>query len=207
MTNTEKLSLAHRFLSRTSFYALAICTLIAFGFLAARIEMTRSRGYAFLVWNLFLAWIPYWCAIGVLALVESRSKRRALIALLAAMWFMFFPNAPYIVTDFKHLFDTPHLTWWYDIGLIISFAWTGCFLAVVSLRIMQSLLARRIGALASWVFVFATIGLSGVGVYLGRFLRFNSWDLMTRPGEIFGYIHSPAVEPLSHTRSIGVTLM
>src|SRR5262245_27253677 len=141
MMNATRLFCAHRFLARTSFYALSLSTLIAFGLLAARIQMSRSLSYSFLVWNLFLAWIPYWCAIGVLALVESQSRRRGMVMFLAATWLIFFPNAPYIFTDFKHLFDTPHLTWWYDVGLIIAFAWTGCFLAVVSLRIMQSLLA------------------------------------------------------------------
>jgi len=198
---------AHRFFTRTSFYALTLSTFIGFGLLAARMQMMGSFAYGFLVWNLFLAWIPFWCAGGVLSLVESKSQRRGLMWFLAAIWLIFFPNAPYIVTDFKHLFDTPHLTWWYDIGLIASFAWTGCFLAVVSLQIMQSLVARRVGQVGSWIFVLATIGLSGVGIYIGRFLRFNSWDLITRPQEILGYVRGAVIEPLSHTRGIGVTLM
>jgi uncharacterized membrane protein len=57
------------------------------------------------------------------------------------------------------------------------------------------------------MFVLATIGLGGMGVYIGRFLRFNSWDLMTRPAQVLIYFHRPLTDPLSHTRSIGVTLM
>src|SRR5690349_16261415 len=98
----------HRFFGRTSFYALALSTLIAFGFLLARVQITHTMNYRFLVWNLFLAWVPFWCATAVLWLVESRARQRPLIALLSGLWLIFFPNAPYIVTDFKHLFDTPH---------------------------------------------------------------------------------------------------
>jgi len=68
------------------------------------------------------------------------------------------------------------------------FAWTGCFLGVTSLQMMHSVVRRRIGRLWSWFFVITTLGLSGVGIYLGRFLRFNSWDILFRPGRLLGDI-------------------
>src|SRR5690348_12232256 len=104
----------HRFLVRTSFYALTLCTLICFAFLLARVGMSGERRYGFLVWNLFLAWVPLWCSQAVLWLCEARWEQptgprpsRALILGLSAMWLAFFPNAPYIITDFKHFFDAP----------------------------------------------------------------------------------------------------
>jgi uncharacterized membrane protein len=206
----------HRFLLRTSFYALTLCTLICFAFLLARVHMSGERRYGFLVWNLFLAWVPYWCSQAVLWLCDTRwdggrrlaeRPSRAVIIALSAMWLAFFPNAPYIITDFKHFFDAPTLAWWYDIGLIMTFAWTGCFLGVASLRIMQSLVAHRFGAIRSWIFAIATMGLSGLGIYIGRFLRLNSWDLLVRPQTALGHIGRTIVDPLSHPRTIGVTLM
>ena len=94
-----------------------------------------------------------------------------------------------------------------DIGLLLLFAWTGCFLGVTSLQMMQAVVRRRVGAVSSWVFVILTLGLSGVGIYLGRFLRFNSWDIFLRPGHLLGNIFDAITNPLAHQRAIGVSLM
>jgi uncharacterized membrane protein len=210
---TQRLLALHRFSARTQFYALCLCTGVAFAFLAARMYFTHGRTYSFLVWNLFLAWVPYWCSQGVLYLCELKhepDRRHATgtkIAALAAGWVIFFPNAPYIVTDFKHYLYTPQLTWWYDAGLILSFALAGCFLGVVSLRIMQSLVAKRCGTTIGWAFAISMIGLSGLGIYIGRFLRLNSWDLLLRPHHVLRPIADGFADPFAHATSIGVTLM
>jgi uncharacterized membrane protein len=210
--NDRLLSL-HRFSARTQFYSLCLCTGVAFAFLAARMYFTHGRTYSFLVWNLFLAWVPYWCSQAVLWLSEWPEQVdwprgiKLKIAALTIGWAIFFPNAPYIVTDFKHYLYTPQLTWWYDAGLILSFALAGCFLGVVSLRIMQALVARRCGPTIGWAFAMAMIGLSGLGIYIGRFLRLNSWDLLLRPHHVLRPIADGLSDPLAHATPIGVTLM
>jgi uncharacterized membrane protein len=109
---------------------------------------------------------------------------------LASVWLLFFPNAPYIFTDLIHLGTRFFRHFWIDMTLILLCALTGLVLGFVSLYFMQSVVARKFGRATSWLFVVVALGLSSFGVYLGRFLRLNSWDVFFRPGKIFQRIDS-----------------
>jgi uncharacterized membrane protein len=100
---------------------------------------------------------------------------------VVAAWLLFFPNAPYIFTDLTHLKLVARAGWWTDLIVILFFAVIGLVLAFVSLHQMQNVVAQRHGRLAGWAFVLAVALLSGFGVYLGRFERWNSWDVVTNP--------------------------
>jgi uncharacterized membrane protein len=192
-------------------------SLLAGSFLMLRYEFTGSMRYRFLVWNLFLAWIPYGCAVALEygwsdrdGGEETRHKRRRFTggtALVAVTWLLTFPNAPYILTDVVHLMNGRPFRWWFDAGLVLSFALTGCFLGVASLRIMHERVRERRGELIGWAFVLVVTILSGFGIYLGRFLRFNSWDVLLEPGPIFSALAVRIVDPLDHPQAYGVTLM
>ncbi len=111
------------------------------------------------------------------------------------------------MTDFYHLEKRPPIPLWYDIGLIATFAWTGCFLAIASLKTMQFLVTKRANGIVSWVFVGIALGLSGVGVYLGRFERWNSWDLFLHPHRVLKDLAVPLMNPLNNPRFVGFSLM
>ncbi|NTV63021.1 MAG: DUF1361 domain-containing protein, partial [Oscillochloris sp.] len=119
-------------------------------------------------------------------------------------WMLFLPNAPYIMTDFIH-FGEFGLPWWYEVGMLLAFAWAGCLLGVASLFIMQRIVHERLGVLMSWLFVFASCGLSGLGVYLGRFLRWNSWDVLFSPHSIVDDIIHLLSDPAHYPQMIGVS--
>ncbi|HJZ49304.1 MAG TPA: DUF1361 domain-containing protein [Roseiflexaceae bacterium] len=197
----------HRFLTRNAFYALAISSAFAIGILAARVLRAHQGTYIFLVWNLFLAWVPYGWSLWADSIQRRHPRDWWRLLIPGALWLLFFPNAPYIVTDFVHLYERPPVPLWYDIGLLATFAWSGCFLAVVSLQTMQRLVRQHCGALLSWLFVCASIGLSGLGVYLGRFERWNSWDLLIYPHDVLAAAARPILFPLSHIRSLGASAM
>jgi len=203
----QRVLVLHRTLGRNSFYSLLFCSVVSLCVLAARIYISKTHAYMFLAWNLFLAWIPFTCAMWVTVLDKVRPATRWMLIAPSCMWLLFFPNAPYIVTDFIHLQRIEPPALWFDIGLLVLFAWTGCFLGVSSLQMMQSVVRRRIGRIWSWIFVITTLGLSGVGIYMGRFLRFNSWDILFRPGRLIGNIFDALANPLAHQRAIGVSLM
>ncbi len=197
----------HRFLAEHAFYALALSSALAVGILTARVLRADQGSFIFLVWNLFLAWVPYGWSLWA-ATIQRRYPRdwwRLLIP--GALWLLFFPNAPYIITDFVHLRERPPVPLWYDIGLLAAFAWSGCFLAVVSLQTMQRLVRQLCGRIVSWLFVAASIGLSGLGVYLGRFERWNSWDLLFYPQDVLAAAVRPILFPLSHIRPLGASAM
>lgn len=199
----------HRFLYRHAFYPLALSTFLALAIYAGRVYLSHNwLVYRNLIWNLFLAWLPYFFSLCA-ALVYRLSPRYAwlVIPIPGVLWLVFFPNAPYIVTDFLHLEQRPYVPLWYDILLISSFAWTGIFLAVASLRMMQLLVRNYLGNIVGWFFVACALGLSGLGIYLGRFQRWNSWDLLFHPEKILTDVTVRLINPFDNLRFVGFTAL
>jgi len=173
---------AHRFLATRAFYALWCASVLAYALLAFRIGRTGSWDFRWLAWNLILAWVPY----GASLLADWQRLRRPdrpwrLLA-PSLLWLAFLPNAPYIVTDLMHLTRrADQWLYWYDMVMVVALAWTGCLLGAISLGIMQGIVARYLGQAAGWLFVLGSAGLCGVGIYVGRFHRWNSWDVLLNP--------------------------
>jgi uncharacterized membrane protein len=169
---------------------------------AARIKYSYSYRYGGLIWNLFLAWIPF--VLAYLAYIFSWRKPLLYLAIptFAFLWLIFFPNAPYILTDLQHLSQgSSNVPLWYDVILLIWFSWTGMLLGIVSLYLMQEIIKRQISYWAGWAFVFFVAALSSAGLYVGRFFRLNSWDVLQNPGEIASNITGWLSDP--SLRSIG----
>ncbi|UOQ51047.1 DUF1361 domain-containing protein [Hymenobacter cellulosivorans] len=170
-----------------------------------RVFLTQKIYFVFLLWNLFLALIPFGLST-MLGLAAGPVRARVLLP-VGAVWLLFFPNAPYILTDLFHLEPRSGVPYWYDLALILTCAWNGLMLAYASLLDMQNLVQRRMGSAASWVFVVVALLLSSFGIYLGRFLRFNSWDIITNPLTLFYDILNRVLHPAAHPRTWGVTLL
>jgi uncharacterized membrane protein len=198
----------NRFLLDQAFYPITLSSLLGLAFFAGRVILTHNTViYRNLVWNLFLAWIPYLFSMLAVALHASSLRKWWRLLLPAAVWLAFFPNAPYILTDFLHLSYRYPIPLWYDIGLLASFAWSGLFLAVVSLKSMQELVRAYLGAFVSWVFTLLALSLGGLGLYLGRFSGWNSWDLLFRPRSILADLAARFSEPLSNVGFFTFTFM
>jgi len=198
----------HRFLAMQSFYPILLSTGLALLTYAGRIYQSDSYViYLNLVWNLFLAWVPYLFSMLAAYFYLTTPTRWWRVAGAAALWLIFFPNAPYIITDFLHLSERPYVPLWYDILLISIFAWTGIFLAIASLHTMQRITRRYFGKVMSWVFVAVALSLSGLGIYLGRFERWNSWDLLIRPHSIVENVMARFADPLDNLRFFGFTML
>jgi uncharacterized membrane protein len=159
---------------------------------------TGDPYYRFLVWNLFLAWVPFVFALAAYALALRRSGPA--VVLLGILWLLFFPNAPYILTDFIHLSESPSAPLWYDALMLASFAWTALLLGFASLYLMQAIWRRAAGPAVAWVGVVAALALASFGLYLGRFLGFNSWDALVRPRLILEVIRDDLENPVEHPR-------
>ena len=199
----------HALLLEHAFIPLALCALLCFAFWFTRILFTRSLGYEFLIKNLFLAWLPYFfslVAVGMARGTTPQPKWNAPLIWLA--WLVTFPNAPYIFTDLIHWRNRPPIMpWWFDLGLVLMFGLAGCFAGIVSLKMMHDLVRRAIGGIGGWMFVTAVALLSGFGIYLGRFERWNSWDLFIQPRILLKQTLFSSLGPHSVDRTFGVTLM
>jgi uncharacterized membrane protein len=167
-----------------------------------RMIWTRNLFYSFLIWNLFLAWLPMVFAILACEKYRSVSGRSWGFAGWAGAWLLFFPNSPYIFTDLIHLTTQFYMHFWVDLSLILLCAITGLVLGFVSLFLMQSVVTRMLGRAASWCFIGAVAALSGFGIYLGRILRFNSWDILFKPRELYHEIGRWAADPLASPNSL-----
>ncbi len=185
--------------------ASAICLLLS----AVRMNRSDSARYAFLLWNLMLAWIPFMFA--ALAYILASSRKRILYLLIlasAAAWLLFFPNAPYILTDLQHLsYVSDGMPVWYDVMMLIWFAWTGLLLGMVSLYFMQEIVERMLGRAGGWLFVLVVTGMSSFGIYIGRFMRWNSWDAWQQPFALASDIWNQLRHPLANKEAYGFTFI
>ena len=174
--------------------------------LALRVELTGSLVYAFLGWNLFLAWIP-WLAGQAFRASSRRGAPAAQQLAWLALWLLFLPNAPYILTDLLHLTWRPPVPLWFDLALLLSCAGTGLLLGYISLLDVQATVEERFGRRTGWCVAIGSLFLSGFGIYLGRFRRWNSWHVLTDPAGILRDISDRLLDPMSHPRTYGVTLI
>ncbi|MCL4861782.1 MAG: DUF1361 domain-containing protein [Caldilineaceae bacterium] len=187
--------------------ALLLSSLMSVATVVFRVYYSGSSAYVFLVWNLFLAWAPLLCALALWQFAIYGRRATLLLLPFLGCWFLFFPNSPYIVTDFLHLTQRHNIPLWYDLLLIFSFAWNGLILGFVSLWIVQGVIQALYGRWLSWVTVSATLAASGFGIYLGRFLRWNSWDLLTDPYGLARDIYVRLADPLAHPHTLAVTVL
>ena len=176
----------------------------AFGvsLVAFRYAWSGQAGYGNLVWNLVLAWVPFVLALLVYDRVR-RGSRGLGVVVSAALWLVFLPNAPYLVTDFVLLREIDGMPVWFDVALLTTFAWTGLLLGFASVYLVQVAAVRLYGTAAGWLAALGALGLSGLGVYLGRYLRLNSWDLLVQPSSVAGEV----LERLASPQLVGMSLV
>ena len=170
-----------------------------------RFIYTDTKVFLFLNWNLFLAFLP-WLFTSVAISKPRLQKKKIVITALLVVWLLFFPNAPYILTDLFHLRLKTAMPIWFDLVLILSFAWTGLLFGFMSLWDIELMLSRFIKkrwvTLISVVFLF----LGSFGIYIGRYLRWNSWDIITEPFNLMYDIGDRVINPFSHPRTWGITI-
>lgn len=172
--------------------------------LAARMIVTDSLEYIFLPWNLFLAFVPY----GITQLVTGRIdfiENRWKLVLVLVVWLLFIPNSFYIITDLVHFTRVRSAPKWFDLLLIFSFAWNGILFGIVSLRKVEVISAVIRGRHFSVMLVFAVMWLNALGIYIGRYLRFNSWDIITDPFSLVAEISDLLFNPLQNSVAWGMT--
>lgn len=147
--------------------------------------------YKNMLWNVFLAILPLLFA----SIMWTYARRWGYIrqGIFGVLWLLFFPNAPYMITDIIHisgdsfflnrveysqLEHSTNMILWIRIAYIGIGMLIGVLAGMLSLRMVHELLKRRLGSLASHIALLIICVLSGYGIYLGRFLRLNSWNLI-----------------------------
>ena len=179
---------------------------LTFTFLLVLLRSTWSGKltFAFLPWNLFLAWVPFLLSS---RLNPKRPLHDARNLTFLGLWLLFFPNAPYLITDLLHFDPQPPVPAWFDILLLFSAAWTGLWLGLLSLARVERFLLAQWSEMRVGMVMPCLLFLSGYGVYLGRVLRWNSWDLFTSPFSILRDTAMRIRHPFHHMDTWVVTLV
>lgn len=178
------------------FAALVLASAGSTLLVAGRVFHTGRLTYGFLVYNLTLAWIPLTFAAAAEAFDRLKSRLGTGLTLLSiGAWLVFFPNAPYIVTDLMHLRVQDNRLLWLDLIALQAFACTGLALGFLSLAIVQRIVARRVGRPLSWILASTVIAASAFGIYLGRFRRWTSWDVLRNPTGLMADVGATLLHP------------
>ncbi len=149
----------------------------------ARWTVTGQLSYVFLAKNLALAWLPAGLAF---ALRRQTGLPGGVFVLALLGWVLLHPNAPYIVTDLVHLATPRRTVLWMDVLAIGAAAAAGLMLGLASVQwVAEAIGVRRGRPLPAFAVVTGAAAVGALGVYFGRFARWNSWDVLTRPGELF----------------------
>jgi uncharacterized membrane protein len=164
------------------------------GMLLYRCIFSLSFHYTSLLWNLFLALLPYFVSKQLIKCEGLNFKA----ALLLTAWLLLFPNSPYILTDLIHFSPKDNIPFWYDILLYASAAFNGLLPGLVSLRKVETFLSKHLQVFWVRTSIFFCLLLSGYGLYLGRFLRFNSWDVITDSKKLLVVSERDILSPEQH---------
>jgi len=187
---------------RTVFVVASLTSLSLF-LLMVRLKLTHSYFFLFLVWNLFLAAIPF---LITFHLSGKNKVRKYRLLMWFALWLLFLPNAPYIITDFIHLQHLKSNILWLDAILIGVYAFSGLLFYLISVQDMEELLQRHYHPKKVKYLLWMLPFLVGFGIYLGRFLRWNSWDVIQRPQNLLQDLVGILTYPMKHQGAWLVTL-
>lgn len=183
---------------------LAASILFSVLMVMARIAYTGKLTFIFFVWNLFLAYVPYFISSWLHrhpAWVASRWR----FALVFVAWLLFIPNAFYIITDLFHISVYYGMPLWFDVALIFSFAWNGVVLGVLSLRQMEKIFVLKFPQRNELFFIYPVMVLNAMGIFIGRYLRFNSWDIITSPFSLITDTVLVFADPIYFKIAVGMT--
>ncbi len=187
---------------------LLISSVTVFGLLvlAFRIHKTDSIHFMFLIWNLFLAGIP-WIVSSLLIVFPKLRKRYFILIPAAIIWLLFIPNTFYILTDLFHLNYENLAPIWYDLVLIFSFAWAGIMLGFTSIKDLELILSEKINKKIVVLITSLMLFIISFGIYLGRFLRWNSWNIINEPSNLLFDITDRFANPFDYPSTWGMTIL
>ncbi len=185
---------------------LALSIIFSCFLVLVRIAFTGRLTFVYLIWNLFLAFVPFF-------MTQSADRKPEWILgkigfiFFFLVWIVWILNSFYILTDLFHLGDSSAdriIPLWFDLALILSFAWNGCMLGILSVRQMEKILVRHVTRSHELFFLFPVMLLNAWGIYIGRYLRFNSWDVITDPFQLVRDIGGMLLHPMANRKAWGM---
>lgn len=187
-------------------WPLGLLSFVSISFFAIGAIENHTHDFWYLIWNLFLAWLPLVFVLWLLWVIKRWGWTSWIGIALTLLWLNFLPNSFYMVSDIIHLQDYQRMNIVFDAVMFSMFVLTGLLLGYTSLYLVHMELIKRLKKMTAWVWVIAVLALCSFAIYLGRDLRMNSWDILTNPAGILFDISDPIANPTTHGLVFTTTL-
>ena len=181
-------------------------TAVSTGLFVAGAVANRSLAFGFMLYNLFLAWVPFVTVAFLLKALRTNLWSSRWPLALTLLWLIFLPNSFYMISDFVHIQDVADRNLLYDVVMFTSCIFTAAALGFSSLYMVHAELSRRMSLRSSSVLIGIILTLCSFGIYLGRNLRWNSWDVLVNPAGILFDVSDHIIHPLQHGAMFTTTL-
>lgn len=172
-----------------------------------RVVLFNRLSLVYIIWNLFLAFIPYVISFFLLHLSEKKKLSQKVFIILGIVWLLFLPNSPYIVTDLIHIGVVRSVPVLFDSILLFTSAWLGLLLGMNSIFHIEKILISKYSSKITSIVIISILFLTSFGMYLGRFLRFNSWDILVHPLDFFRILANAFSTSTRHIEALIYTLL
>jgi uncharacterized membrane protein len=186
-------------------WPLVVSSVLSVALLTCRIIGGHTFRYWFLLWNLFLAWLPIVFALWLITVLNKNKWVSVKGLILTALWLGFLPNSFYLISDFIHLKTTGEVSLLFDAVLFMTFAWNGLLLGFASVMIIHLELIKRLHRMTASRLVGLVFILCSFAIYLGRYLSWNTWDIIVNPGGILFDLSDRIVKPTSYPNTFTIT--
>ena len=185
-----------------------LVSVLAITLLLLRVKITNSTYLLFLIWNLFLAYIPYFLSSSIYKNFFNTSKKTQ-NSFYGLVWLLFIPSSFYILTDFTNLHFRTTFQFSLDMLIISSFSFVGFYVGLLSIHTIRQLVIAKYGNTKGNIFILTISFLSAFGIYLGRVLRFNSWDIISKPIQLaYTSIYALfSLETIIYTLQLGTIIL
>ncbi len=186
--------------------AILLSNLVSVLLFGLRFIGTDNTQYWFMFWNLLLAWTPVLFAWLLVGKLKSQSWKEPMPMLLTVLWLGFLPNSFYMMSDLVHLHNTGDIGLLFDIVLFLSFIWNGLLAGIISLVMIHKQLIKRRSADFATLIIASVLLVNSFALYLGRSLRWNTWDLLVNPAGLLFDVSERFLHPLTHPQVFVTTL-
>jgi uncharacterized membrane protein len=186
--------------------ALGVSSLVSVGLFAAGALTNRSSEFAYLIWNLFLAWVPLGLTLWLERVLHTRLWSSWLAIGITLLWIGFLPNSFYMISDFIHIQEVRRVDLLYDVVMFSSFIFNGVILGFISLYMVHRELVRRVGVAATAQVLGWVLALCSFAIYIGRELRWNTWDVLLNPAGILVDVSNRVLTPSTYPQVAKTTL-
>ncbi len=187
-------------------YALLLTNFVSVMLFGLRFLGAENTRYWFMLWNLTLAWIAPLIAWWLTRRLDRTSWLTWQNVVLTIVWLGFLPNSFYMVSDLIHVQQTGEVSIIFDAVLFMSFIFNGFIAGFLGVLLLHHQLLKRVRERTSFFIIAGVFALCGYAIYLGRVLRWNTWDALLHPSGLLFDVSDNILHPLSHPQSFVVTL-